>query len=94
MAAHLPASIADDVLDELVDSSYVKSQGARPAVRVARNYIEDTVLISQQNAGWGSVDDDADEEDAAPSVSQLTDTDEDDDQSILQATGDESGTED
>jgi ATP-dependent Clp protease ATP-binding subunit ClpB len=45
-AALLPASIPDDVLDGLVDSTYLVTQGARPAERAARRYIEDTLVAA------------------------------------------------
>ena len=44
--APLPAEIPDDVLSELVDSTFMVSQGARPAERAARRYIEDTLIAA------------------------------------------------
>ena len=43
-AASLPAAISDDELDTLVDRTYLESQGARPAGRAARRYIEDLLI--------------------------------------------------
>lgn len=67
LAAHLPARIPDDELDEMVETTYVRSQGARPAVRVARTYIEDALIRSQQMAAafptGGDDDDDEDLDD-------------------------------
>lgn len=45
-AALLPAAIPDDVLYELVESTYLVTQGARPAERAARRYIEDTLIAA------------------------------------------------
>jgi ATP-dependent Clp protease ATP-binding subunit ClpB len=45
-AALLPAEIPDDVLSELVESTYLITQGARPAERAARRYIEDTLIAA------------------------------------------------
>lgn len=42
----LPAEIPDDVLSELVDATFMVSQGARPAERAARRYIEDTLMAA------------------------------------------------
>lgn len=40
-AAHIPASLPDDVLDAIVDETYVPKLGARPAARAVRDWIEE-----------------------------------------------------
>lgn len=62
-AALLPATIPEDMLDELVRRTYLESQGARPAERAARRHIEDTLLNPATLCGTGSAADDS--EDAA-----------------------------
>ena len=53
-AALLPAQIPDDVLSELVDATYLVTQGARPAERAARRYIEDTLVAATLAPATGS----------------------------------------
>lgn len=57
-ASTLPVSIPDYELDRLADETYLESQGARPAERAARRYIEDTLLSAALNppaaSGWTS----------------------------------------
>lgn len=52
-AALLPAVMPDDVLDGLVESTYVATQGARPAERAARRYIEDTLIAAALTPAQG-----------------------------------------
>lgn len=41
--------IDDDTIDRLVTETYLKDQGARPAVRAIRGFIEDSLLASANN---------------------------------------------
>ena len=41
--------IDDDTIDRLVAETYLKDQGARPAVRAIRGFIEDSLLASANN---------------------------------------------
>ncbi|MFJ2662560.1 AAA family ATPase [Arthrobacter koreensis] len=45
-ASALPAAIPNDELDEMVRDTYLEAQGARPAGRAARRFIEDTLLAA------------------------------------------------
>jgi ATP-dependent Clp protease ATP-binding subunit ClpB len=72
-AALLPATMPDEVLYELTDSTYLVTQGARPAERAVRRYIEDTLIAAtlaskQASAAWtapDAADADAEETDDA-----------------------------
>jgi ATP-dependent Clp protease ATP-binding subunit ClpB len=44
--AALPVVIPDDELSALAEKTYLESQGARPAERAARRYIEDALLLA------------------------------------------------
>lgn len=44
MAAKLPDMLADDVLDDMVETTYVPAFGARPTERTVRNWIEQELL--------------------------------------------------
>lgn len=45
-AALLPVTIPDDELYAIAEKTYLESQGARPAERAARRYIEDTLIAA------------------------------------------------
>jgi ATP-dependent Clp protease ATP-binding subunit ClpB len=47
LAPVLPAAIPDEELHRIVEATHVLSQGARPAVKAVRTYIEDTLLAHQ-----------------------------------------------
>ncbi|MGY4541187.1 ATP-dependent Clp protease ATP-binding subunit ClpA [Arthrobacter sp. UYNi723] len=49
-AALLPGTIPEDELYRLAETTYLESQGARPAIRTARRHIEDTLLHAALNA--------------------------------------------
>lgn len=49
-ASVLPATIPDDELSRIVESTYLPSQGARPADRAARRHIEDTLIEAATSA--------------------------------------------
>ena len=53
LAQVLPASIPDDELRVIGESSYVDSQGARPARKAVRSWIEDC-LLATQTGGTGT----------------------------------------
>jgi ATP-dependent Clp protease ATP-binding subunit ClpA len=66
LASALPVTMPDDELRALSEKSYVDSQGARPARRAVRLWIEDTVISAQQASASGvlaaaPVDDPAEE---------------------------------
>lgn len=65
LAAQLPVDIVSDDLDRLVDETFISSQGARPAVRTARHYVEDMVMAAQTRGSQFPIDDfeDLDDED-------------------------------
>lgn len=49
-AALLPVTIPDDELYAIAEKTYLESQGARPAERAARRYIEDTLITAAAQA--------------------------------------------
>ena len=53
-AAALPVEIPEDELNTLAARTYLESQGARPADRAARRYIEDLLIAAPQNVSPGS----------------------------------------
>lgn len=53
-AAALPVEIPEDELYTLAAKTYLESQGARPATRAARRYIEDLLLAAPINTAPGS----------------------------------------
>ena len=60
-AAMLPVTIPDDELYCLAEETYLESQGARPAERAARRYIEDVLLDAalnpqQASPAWAAAD--------------------------------------
>lgn len=60
-AALLPVTIPDDELYAIAEKTYLESQGARPAERAARRYIEDTLIAaaaaqaSTASSAWPTV---------------------------------------
>lgn len=48
LGKHLPDAIADDELRAIAETTYVDSQGARPAKKAVRTWIEDQLLAAQQ----------------------------------------------
>ncbi len=66
LAARLPISIPDADLERLVNDTFISSQGARPAVRTARQFVEDTLLAAQSAAHQfpvaSDIEDDLDED--------------------------------
>lgn len=81
-AAALPLTIPNDELEEMVRGTYLEAQGARPAGRAARRFIEDTLLAATlqpatASSPTGSGDADAgDEEDSSRDGAELTQSEE------------------
>lgn len=50
LASALPASMPDDELRAIAETTYVDSQGARPAGKAVRAWIEDRMLVAQAPA--------------------------------------------
>lgn len=81
-AAALPLTIPNDELEEMVRDTYLEAQGARPAGRAARRFIEDTLLAATlqpatASSPTGSGDADAgDEEDSSRDGAELAQSEE------------------
>lgn len=70
-AKALPLTIPNDELEEIVRDTYLEAQGARPAGRAARRFIEDTLLAATlqpatASSPTGSGDADAGDEEDSP----------------------------
>lgn len=83
MAALLPASLPEDDVERITRETFIPSQGARPAIRAVRAYIEQTILDAQAaKATQVFVLDDDDEDEAADeAVLEAFETDQHDDES-------------
>lgn len=68
LASALPAQIPDDQLRAISESSYVDSQGARPAKCAVRLWIEDTLMAAQQAPAGAATSITVDDEDTDVSV--------------------------